>query len=518
LTKVVTPFGGDVAAPETFELWGGPQYQERVGSLAVVGDTEMALKWREKAGQPLRRVDRQIALSDNAIQAFGASLRTAIVDDQRLSLSTSDRRAIIKGLDGKVLGPIIDKYYEKPCTTHTEQAARALVVKEVDQYIWRLFHQLHPSDQLRARPWAILSLRSTKHTWRGTTRNLLSWLEEMMHVTPILGADPVPNLREQLNLAPSTRLHYYRFLLKQRLLKTTELDDLVRTAGKSVWSVKPGLGGGFYGGTLEIREVSGLDDRASTIWSATYPISIAQLGIGFGFSFGSNNEETICTPFPWQAHHFEGPIKIVELSFGGATFTPGATGAFFTGDGTFPELVVDFSGIGTNFGAGAGLTMAVGMVGRSGESRPLPFAIPAETLYSAPTSSKTVVHFPFGQAGLTSEGRHFLRVLAAKELAVFRSGHARILIESHADRVDSREYNELLTKCRSWNCYQALKDILGSSLHHSTEHRLLGLGETGAEAAGDKDDVQNASWRRSDIYINGRLVVQLRGEGQSSSL
>jgi hypothetical protein len=43
----------------------------------------------------------------------------------------------------------------------------------------------------------------------------------------------------------------------------------------------------------------------------------------------------------------------------------------------------------------------------------------------------------------------------------------------------------------------------------------LGLGETGAKKAGDKDNTENPAFRRADVTINGRVVAQLRGEGKS---
>ncbi|MGC4068874.1 MAG: hypothetical protein QM784_30370 [Polyangiaceae bacterium] len=336
----------------------------------------------------------------------------------------------------------------------------------------------------------------------------------MVPVAVVLSADPAPHLREQFGIVPSGRLHYYRLILKQRLLNTTELAELVATSGKSILSIRPGLGGGYYGGTLQVSELPSNDPKATPTWDVTYPVSIAQVGVGLGVSFGSDNDAVVSTPYPWQASNFPGPVKLVDLSIG-AGISIGATGFFVSGDGTYPELVVDFSGLSPTLGAGAGLSEAIGSIGPAGAAKMPPFSVLPETVYTAAVDARSAVHFPFGQAELTPEGRQVLRILAAQELALFRAGHAKLLVESYADRVDTAEYNELLTKCRSWNCYQALKDILGSSLHHSTEKRLLGLGETGAEAAGDKDNVENPTWRRSEIYVNGRLVLRLRGEGQA---
>ena len=514
-TKTVTPFGGDVGGQEVFGLLESPAGQNHVGTISVISTNELALSWHGQPSQALRRVDSGVGLSDNALEAFESSQRQAIVDEQRQPLSSADRRAAVEGFRAIVLAPFINRYYALPSGNRTaERAARAAIVREVDQHTWSVFRQLHPDDQRKARPWALLVLRQDQHSVNGRTQSLLQWLQEMVHVATVLSSDPAPYLREYFSIVPSGQLHYYRLILRQRLLNTTELSDLVTSSGKSALSIRPGLGGGYYGGTLQVSELPSNDPNDRQLWEITFPISIAQFGVGLGVSFGSDNDAVISTPYPWQPNNFPGTIKLVDLSVGaGVSF--GATGCFISGDGTYPELIVDYSGFSPMLGAGAGLTEAIGTVGPAGQPKPTPFNVSAETSYAAAASARTAIHFPFGRAELTAEGRQLLRVFAAQELALLRAGYAKLLIESHADRVDSKEYNELLTKCRSWNCYQALKDILGSSIHHSTERRLIGLGETGATIAGDKDSVENPAWRRSDIFMNGRLVLRLRGEGQS---
>ena len=110
---------------------------------------------------------------------------------------------------------------------------------------------------------------------------------------------------------------------------------------------------------------------------------------------------------------------------------------------------------------------------------------------------------------LAPEGRQLLRILAAQELALFRAPHIQVIVDAHADRVDTEEYNLLLTKVRAFNTVVTIEDILRATLR---DVHKLGLGETEALRAGDPDSVENSRRRRADIRINGWLVVQLRGE------
>jgi outer membrane protein OmpA-like peptidoglycan-associated protein len=207
-------------------------------------------------------------------------------------------------------------------------------------------------------------------------------------------------------------------------------------------------------------------------------------------------------------------MGIIDLSIGVGSIGRGVTGVFFAGRGTFPELAVDFTGPFVNFGASAGFSEFIGRVFAPGESPRQGFTMPELTPYTGSASAAQSVHFPFGIAELTDEGRQLLRVMAAQELSLFRAGFATLLVEAHADRVDTADFNELLTRVRAFNTVVALKDILGTSYKVQKEEKL-GLGETGAKKAGDKDNTENPAFRRADVTINGRVVVQLRGEGKS---
>jgi outer membrane protein OmpA-like peptidoglycan-associated protein len=235
-----------------------------------------------------------------------------------------------------------------------------------------------------------------------------------------------------------------------------------------------------------------------------------------GASLGSSGGGKVSTPFHWTATDFPGRVGVVDLSFGilNLSVNRGITGVFFSGSGTFPELFVDFTGSFTNFGAGAGFSEFVGTVFKPGESPRQVFDMPKSTPHEGSASSAQSVHFPFGIAELTDEGRRLLRVTAAQELSMFRAGRATLIVEAHADRVDTEKFNKVLTDVRAFNTVLALKDILGKSYKVAKEEKV-GLGESEAIAAGDKDNTENPTQRRADVTLNGRVVVQLRGEGKS---
>ena len=507
-TKQVTPIAGDLVAPspETFQLTDSPDASRKLGTLHITDANELIV---DLSGRKLllRRTDRQPGLSDNAILAFQPEIRQQILRDQRTPVTLADRRAVMRELSAARLGPFIDRFHSLDSGNSTPaRAQRAFVVQEIDRHVRAAFARLvHPSDRVAIKPWAIHQLNVETHTVGDRRRKLIAWLQDMVQVASVLERDPVPNMREHLGIDVSTRLFHYSFKLTLGGLPATELKGLVKQPSLGA-VIKPGLGGGFFSGTLQVQEKDGPNKAAKVIAQFELPVLIGQVGLGAGISFGSIGTGSASTPFHWTRNDFIGPIKVVDLAIGLGR-SVGLTGVFLAGRGTLPELATDFTGIGANFGASAGISEGLGVVGGNTSADPL--TIPSATLYSAPASARASVHFPFGIAELTAEGRQLLRILAAQELALFRAPHAQLIVEAHADRVDTEEYNLLLTEVRAFNTVLAIEDIIRSKLR---EVHKFGLGETEAIAAGDPDRVENSRRRRADIRINGRLVVQLRGE------
>jgi outer membrane protein OmpA-like peptidoglycan-associated protein len=272
-----------------------------------------------------------------------------------------------------------------------------------------------------------------------------------------------------------------------------------------------------FDGKLKVEERTGPEETDPIITQFELSVLVAQICVGVGASLGSSGGGKVSTPFHWTVTDFPGRVGVVDLSFGilNLPINRGITGVFFSGSGTFPELFVDFTGSFTNFGAGAGFSEFVGTVFKPGESPRQVFDMPKNTPHEGAVSAAQSVHFPFGIAELTDEGRQLLRVMAAQELSMFRAGLATLDVKGHADRVDTPKYNQVLSKVRAFNTLLALKDILGRSYKPGKENEPVGLGEAEAIEAKDKDDTKNPARRRVDFRINGRVVVELAGEGKA---
>jgi outer membrane protein OmpA-like peptidoglycan-associated protein len=516
-TKQLTEIGGDLQGDEIFEIRNSPAADTVLGTLHVIDDRELRFFFGSQT-LLLRRVDREPGISDNALQAFPPDTRARIRDEQRRPLSSDDRRRILRGLTAAQLGPFIDQFLDAPTSPPAAASgARAIAVQALDRQIGRLFNALHPNDQAKAASLGRFQLGREQHTAKdGRTQTLLAWIQSMVLIAGAFsGSDPVPNLRTHFGLTPTSRLFHYTMTLTLGALASKDLKDLVKK-GKGAFSLKPGFGGGFFDGKLEVQERTGPRPNDPIIAQFELPVAVGQVGVGVGVSLGSSGSAQVSTPFHWTALDFPGSIGIIDLSGGAFQFSRGVTGVFFGGSGTFPELAVDFTGGFFNLGAGAGFSEFIGRVLASGESPRKAFDMPEFTPYTGAASSALSVHFPFGIAELTDEAKQLLRVMAAQELSLFRAGFATLVVEAHADRVDTEAFNELLTKVRAFNTVLGLKDILGKSYKVQKEEKI-GLGETGAIKAGDKDNTENPARRRADVTLNGRLVVQLRGEGKSGN-
>lgn len=512
-TKQLTEISGDLEGDESFDIRNSPPTDVRLGTLHVMSDTELRFFFGPQTFL-LSRVDREPGISDNALQAFPPETRARIRDEQRRPLNSDDRRRVRRGLTAAQIGPFIDQFLDAPTSPPAAASgARAIAVQALDRHIGRVFNALHPSDRAKAASLGRFQLGRERHTAQnGRTETLLAWIQSMVLIAGAFsGNDPVPNLRQHFGLTPTSRLFHYTMKLTLGALASKDLKDLV-TKPRGGLSLKPGFGGGFFDGKLEVQERSGPDPNAPIVTSFELPVSVGQVGVGVGISLGSSGSGAVSTPFHWTASDFPGSIGIIDLSAGIFGLGAGVTGVFFGGSGAFPELAVDFTGTFFNLGGSVGFSEFIGRVLASGESPRTPFDMPESTPYTAPARAGVSVHFPFGIAELTDEAKQLLRVMAAQELSLFRAGFATLVVEAHADRADTEEFNDLLTRVRAFNTVLGLKDILGTSYKVQKEEKI-GLGETGAIKAGDKDNTENPVRRRADITLNGRLVVQLQGEG-----
>ncbi|HMA95197.1 MAG TPA: hypothetical protein VKP30_21055, partial [Polyangiaceae bacterium] len=524
-SKTETAFGGDVIDNGNISLQSSPGYERNLGTLRINGD-KLGFVWGQSPERTLTRMHRSAALSDQAVLAFPESQRSLILHSQRRPLLSVQRKRIVDGVRGPAIRAWIVRYHhESSAASSAEQHIRAQIVVAIDQYVGSLFEGIHNQDLPAARRLAMSILSREQHTDDGgRAQSLLAWLIDMAPITKVRrhrpSDDPIPNLHNYLGIEVDSTKHFYMFrIILGASAASTDAFDLITGQLREAYRRKSaGLGGGIFSGTLTVAELAEQRVTGPIIWKQSYPIWLAQLGVGLGFSVGSLDEsedhQIVVTPFHWRADDFSGIMHLLDFTVGAGPLAGGVTGLFLRGSGRFPEMTADLSGWTTNFGLNVELSGAVGYVFPAGQTKPAKYTVPDETKYEASVKIEQAVHFPFSWETLTEEARQKIRILAAKELALFRSGQPKLCFVGHADRVDEPEWNKALSHCRAFNAYQALRDALGDNYHYNPdkEPERYGLGELGATLAKDKDNVQNPNWRRVDIYVNGRLVVQLSGE------
>jgi outer membrane protein OmpA-like peptidoglycan-associated protein len=524
-SKTETAFGGDVVEDGDIVLQKSPGYTEIVGRLRIDGE-QLRVTWGQHFEHALTRMHHAAALSDEAMLAFPENQRQAILHAQRRPLLSVQRSRIVEGTSGPAIRGWIVKYLnESAGATSAEQRIRAQIVVAIDRYVGNLFQGIHHEDLPLARRLAMGVLSREQYTDRDErTQSVLAWLIDMAPITKVRRErptdDPIPSLHHYLGIGVDSTKHYYMFkVAMSATAASTDAVDVITGQVMKAYRLKSvGLGGGIFRGTLIVTELTKQDKVGPKVWSQSYPIWLAQLGVGMGISLGSEDEsenhQIVVTPFNWRADDFPGIFHLVDLTAGGGSYSIGATGLFLRGSERFPEMAADLSGLTKNYGLNAELSMAIGYVLPAGQTKPQSYRVPDETKYEASVRVEEAIHFPFSWEVLTEEARQKIRILAAKELALFRSGQPKMYFVGHADRVDEPEWNIALSHCRAFNAGQALRDALGKNYKYNPdkEPEHFGLGELGAAEAKDKDNIQNPNWRRVDIFINGRLVVQLSGE------
>lgn len=103
-----------------------------------------------------------------------------------------------------------------------------------------------------------------------------------------------------------------------------------------------------------------------------------------------------------------------------------------------------------------------------------------------------------------------LDMLAALELASFTTGGSKLQIHGWADRVGTPEANNELAAARAVNVETYLRDILVRiSDRGELDVRIDATG--GGEIERGPDEVDNPAYRRTNISLNGQLVLVLEG-------
>lgn len=117
-------------------------------------------------------------------------------------------------------------------------------------------------------------------------------------------------------------------------------------------------------------------------------------------------------------------------------------------------------------------------------------------------------HFCYDSAILTSAGRDSLRQLCAEYLPLFLSPETQLVVVGHTDSKGTVGYNLSLSRNRADNTLQAIRDILGNKFQ--AKYLAIPMSELAARMGG-KNKQLDPRFRRVDIFLNGHLVLTLRG-------
>jgi outer membrane protein OmpA-like peptidoglycan-associated protein len=512
-TKALTKLEGVFDGGQSFDL--NVEFSSaNAGRLSDLGGGVLLLDLG-RGKELFRKVGNGPTLSDSALLGVPPEAALLARRQEHFPLTSTDRRLIRNRLDDSVIGPMITAWLDAPNDPDVAtRFKRGQLAEVIDNQVGRLFSALNPADHPLAEEFAQQVLLAQSLTHDGDQRNLLDWLQEITSRSEAEALGPtgqMEQLEQHLKLSKNpTSTHFYSFTL-----------TVIGPSGDF------GVGLGGFLGTLDMNET---DATGATVLrpvgTFTLIMGQASLGPSAGVSIGFSTSGKTQSPYVWRAANVPGWFRMLDVGAGvsspiplpdfipGSAFSPTSV-MFLHGNGTLPQLIIDFTGFSQQFGAGAGA--AISGAGGLIFSAATPGVVPPGTHrfdqdYTSSHRAQDKVHFKFGSALLTEDARSILRILCANELASFDSAGSQLTINSHADRVDTDERNLELSSLRAQNTLQALRDILGTHVMTQDRIALRGLGEQGARDAGDKDHSQNPTRRKSEVVINSRLVVTLFGK------
>ena len=435
-------------------------------------------------------------------------------------LTRIQTRHLIDSLAPAKIDPFLKHYFDTPAGDRVhEKIALRKAARPFDDYLNNVFGDKNVGIHYVDRPLARFYTRTllSESRWkRNLTRSHLDWIQIMLsmvargdHSKDFQGIQTHLGLRPDAGPTdPNAAQHTYKVTLKL-------------------------TGAGFfahgYKGSITFEKTNPPFWPTSAAWpqgKVTFGIWILGLSATPDFSVGDTIEGEATTSLPWQPPDIPGTVSMVK---GGISVPGVAADAGFLhvyGSEIYPPMPVLFSDVGfkppTSVPKSRRDLIPVPDLGGSWgkvQARSFPdldYTTSHINTDHAITSGLTEdVHFCVDGALLTEDARQALRIMCANELAALTSPASRLTINGHTDRSDTKERNLALSDMRARNTYLAIKDILGSKLAipSAPPHtEVSGKGETEAERDGRPDNERNPKYRRTDIILNGRLVLTLRAQ------
>jgi hypothetical protein len=400
----------------------------------------------------------------------------------------------------------------------------------LSEQLAHLRREFHPGDLPLVNLYAREELSGNKWTSsRNVRRSHLDWIQMM---TDWVRSETRPGTFDYLDYFDTLSRYLGIRLLGQRYQEkpphTYEVEMDLYGAGLLV---------GMYVGHVRFTKTS------EPKWEATLPIDFvgAVASIGLDVKINHSFKGFAQSYLPWTANDVRGPCRMFRAEGDAGMGLASAQMGFMhvLGDGTLNPLEVFFwdadlgipdptkvaeEGI-KEKGAPAPKGLVApdfsisALFGSIGEPfwmfKKLPM-IDASTPVATQAgdvdaAGRRRIHFCFDSAFLTAAGRDSLRQICAEYLPLFQEPRTQLVVVGHADSVGTVGYNLTLSRNRAENTVQAIRDILGRKLQ--AKHVAVPMSELAARL-GRKNEVPDPRFRRTDIFLNGHLVLTLGGSAR----
>lgn len=296
-------------------------------------------------------------------------------------------------------------------------------------------------------------------------------------------------------------------------------------------SVDLGLGVGGWAGTITLTQTKG------TGWPEgphTFPIAFLTGSAGFsvGYSAAKSGSGTAESSHRWLPEHLPGPCSGSDFSASaGVGVGVDAGVGYLAIDGTrsagspTSPLVCVFSPAawkkysdaisGGTLGAGLETGFIKGKIyppGKKVTPKDAADLLPSSHAvnYTRYVKQKTTIHYCTNDAQLSQEARDLLDIVAALELPAFTTGGSKLRIIGYADRVGTPEANKELAVARALNVETYLRDSL-VRLEDRGDLDIKFSAQGEGEIERGEDGVENPKFRRTDLFLNGQIILMLEG-------